>query len=260
MATKRPAGKGSERKTPEPSGVRLQKVLAQAGLGSRRDCEDLITSGRVTVDGTVADQLGTRVDPASQEVRLDGRIVRPQAHCYYLVNKPKGYVCTNSDPAGRPRVIDLVPSERTQLFTVGRLDASSEGLILVTNDGELAQHLAHPRYHVPKVYLATVVGHPNRETLERIRRGVWTSDGRMSAEKIRFVRRVGSETRLEITLTEGRNRQVRRMLAAVGHRVRTLRRVRLGHLSLGNLKPGRGRKLTPAEVTRLKEVGRKRSS
>ena len=235
---------------------RLQKILSQSGLGSRRECEQFIVSGRVTVDGQVADQLGTRVDPTAHEVRCDGRIVHPQKKVYYVVNKPKGCLCTNHDPAGRPRVIDLVPKERARLYTVGRLDASSEGLILVTNDGQLAQQLTHPRYGIPKTYFATVVGHPAPATLAKVRQGIWTSDGKMQAHNIRHVRRLGSESVLEVTMHEGRNRQVRRMLAAVGHRVRVLRRVRLANVSLGRLKSGRFRVLTPREVNGLRRAAR----
>ena len=157
---------------PHPAGQRLQKVLAAAGVGSRRQCEELITSGRVEVDRRVVTELGTRVDPARQEIRVDGETLSAARAVYYAVNKPTGVVSTNRDPSGRPRVIDLVPSRGARLFPVGRLDLNSEGLILVTNDGELANRLTHPRYEVPKTYVVQVAGKPEPETLAKICRGV----------------------------------------------------------------------------------------
>ena len=156
---------------------RLQKVLAAAGIGSRRQCEEYILSGRVAVDGTIVQHLGSRADPLRQRIEVDGEPIKPDRKRYFLLNKPKGYLCTNRDPAGRPRAVDLIPDVGARLFTVGRLDENSEGLILVTNDGELANQLAHPRYRIPKVYQVQVVGNPSRETLNQLRRGIRFSTG-----------------------------------------------------------------------------------
>ena len=202
-----------------PSGERLQKVLAAAGLGSRRQCEELITTGRVEVDRKVVTQLGTRVDPAVQDIRVDGESLSLGRRVYYAVNKPKGVVTTNRDPGGRPRVIDLVPNHDIRLFAIGRLDLNSEGLILVTNDGELANLLTHPRYGVEKVYLAQVAGRPTPEVLDKLRRGVHLAEGVAKVEDVRVESHQKDSTWLEITLREGMNREIRRLLARVGHKV-----------------------------------------
>ena len=234
--------------------VRLQKFLALAGIGSRRHCEEYIRAGRVTVDGRVVTELGVTIDPSRQEVRLDGERVRGQPKRYYLLNKPPGYVCTNRDPAGRPRAIDLVPDGSRRLFTVGRLDANSQGLLLVTNDGELANRLAHPRYQVSRKYRVQVVGRPTQETLRKLRRGMYFSDGHFRAKSVRRLRSKGKSTLLEIELTQGRNREIRRLLARVGHKVIHLERVAFGPLSLGHLRVGKSRPLKPAELKALREL------
>jgi 23S rRNA pseudouridine2605 synthase len=233
------------------SGERLQKVLAAAGVGSRRDCEELIREGRVEVDRRVVTELGFRVDPDQQEVRVDGEVVRIARRVYYLVNKPQNVVCTNYDPDGRPRVIDLVPPH-DHLFTVGRLDRSSEGLILVTNDGELANRLAHPRYGVPKTYRVEVAGHPSLEELERLRKGVHLAEGKVQASEVHLKKRLKQSTLVEIVLREGRNREIRRMLAKLGHKALRLKRIALGPLKLGAVKPGDYRKLDRQEVEALR--------
>ena len=240
----------------QESSVRLQKVLADAGVASRRHAEDLIRAGRVTVNGRVVTELGTRADPGQQEVRVDGEAVRLEKKVYYLVNKPKGYLSTSSTAEGKPRVIDLIAHAPQRLYTVGRLDAASEGLILVTNDGPLANRLAHPRYHVEKVYLAQVAGSPSRQVLDRLRQGVWLSEGKARPRQVRVRGKQGKSTLLEITLTEGRNREIRRMLAAVGHKVQNLKRVALGGLKLGGLPTGAFRPLDAGEVGRLETATR----
>ena len=226
-----------------PPGERLQKVLAAAGLGSRRQCEELITTGRVEVDRKVVTQLGTRVDPAVQDVRVDGESLSLGRRVYYAVNKPKGVVTTNRDPGGRPRVIDLVPNQDIRLFAIGRLDLNSEGLILVTNDGELANRLTHPRYGVEKVYLAQVVGRPTPEVLDKLRRGVHLAEGVARVEEVRIESHQKESTWLEIILREGMNREIRRLLARVGHKVLRLVRVSVGPVRLGKLPPGTVRPL-----------------
>lgn len=240
---------------PVGGGQRLQKVLAAAGIASRRECEVLIADGRVEVDRRTVTELGTRVDPARQEIRVDGTPLPRSQHVYYLVNKPPGVVSTNRDPERRMRVIDLVPGE-ARLFTIGRLDRSSEGLIIVTNDGELAHLLTHPRYGIPKTYRASVLGFPTQETLGKLRAGVHLAEG---VARVAHLRRRGRHARgaeLEIVLTEGRNREIRRILARVGHKVLHLRRVAMGPLKLGGLAAGEARRLTTAEVQQLRACGR----
>jgi 23S rRNA pseudouridine2605 synthase len=232
---------------------RLQKVLAAAGLGSRRKCEELISLGRVEVDRRVVKQLGTRVDPVQQEIRVDGEPLPRPKRQYFMLNKPMGVVSTARDPAGRPRVTDLIKSNQ-RLFPVGRLDISSEGLILVTNDGELANLLAHPRYEVEKTYLAQVVGAPSRESLAKLERGVHLAEGYAHARRVRIKSQHKQSSTLEIVLDEGRNREVRRLLARVGHKVLRLKRIAIGPLRLGDLMPGEFRPLGSDEVRELKET------
>ena len=229
---------------------RLQKLLATAGYGSRRQCEELILDGRVEVNRQIVDTLGTRVDLQVQEIRVDGELLPRRKLVYYVVHKPPGVVSTSRDPAGRPRVIDLVPDGQ-HLFTVGRLDRSSEGLIVVTNDGELAQRLAHPRYEVEKTYLVDVAGHLSPRQLNRLRHGVHLSEAFAKAVRIQVKRTYTQTTQIEIVLNEGRNREIRRVLARVGHKVLRLRRTALGSLRLGNLPKGAVRQLTRQEVTQL---------
>ncbi len=235
---------------------RLQKVLAAAGIASRRECEALILEGRVEVDREVVTQLGTKVDRDRQEIRVDGEpILRPK-HLYFAVNKPPGVVCTARDPAGRPRVIDLVPPTAGRVFNVGRLDAASEGLILVTNDGELANLLTHPRHGIAKTYHVTVAGLVTTETLSRLRRGERLAEGFARVESVRIKKRQKQSTVLEIILTEGRNRELRRLLARVGHKVLKLIRVAIGPLRLGEQPQGTARQLDPKEVSTLRRATR----
>ena len=245
---KRSAPKPKQAETP-----RLQKVLAAAGFGSRRECEELITSGRVEIDRVVADELGTRVDASKQEVRVDGQRVLVPRLKYFALNKPIGIVSTARDPWARTRVIDLV-DDPDRLFTVGRLDKSSSGLILVTNDGDLANRLAHPRYRISKTYRVTVMGKPDAATLRQLRKGIHLSDGKMRAEAVKMKRAHESKSILEIVLTEGRNREIRRMLAQVGHKVQQLTRISIGNLRLGELPVGAYRELSRDEVRRLRKI------
>jgi 23S rRNA pseudouridine2605 synthase len=234
---------------------RLQKVLAAAGLGSRRQCEELITTGRVEIDRTVVTELGTRVDPARQEVRVDGTPLKQPKLVYYAVNKPSGVVTTNRDPSGRPRVIDLIPSDSERLFPIGRLDLYSEGLILVTNDGELANRLTHPRYGVAKTYRVTVAGTPSRDIFAQLRKGVHLAEGVARVEHIAVKSRHKESTVLELVLREGKNREIRRILARVGHKVLRLTRTAVGPIRLGELPSGATRRLTREEVKALQHEG-----
>jgi 23S rRNA pseudouridine2605 synthase len=227
-------------------GDRLQKVLARAGLASRRVCEDLIAEGRVRVNGEVAD-LGRRVDPAADVIEVDGALV-PVAPglVHYLLNKPAGVVTTAADTHGRPTVVDLVPSD-PRVFPVGRLDADTEGLLVLTNDGELTHRLTHPSFGVEKEYLASVEGDPSPAVLRRLREGVDLEDGRTAPAKAVRV----SAGLIRLTIHEGRNRQVRRMCEAVGHPVVRLVRSRIGAVADRKLKPGEWRELAPDEVRAL---------
>lgn len=225
---------------------RLQKVLAQAGIGSRRACETLIAAGRVTVNGVVAG-LGQRVDATEDRVAVDGVpvSVRPGL-VHYLLNKPAGVVTTSADPQGRATVIDLVPPQ-PRVFSVGRLDATTEGLLILTNDGELAHHLTHPRYGVEKEYFAVVEGSPSPSAVRRLREGVELEDGITAPARVALIPPNG----LRLTIHQGRNRQVRRMCAAVGHPVVRLVRTRIGPVADRQLRPGAWRMLTPSEVRGL---------
>jgi 23S rRNA pseudouridine2605 synthase len=230
---------------------RLQKVLAAAGLGSRRTCEELITSGRVEIDRQVVTLLGTRIDPLKSEVRVDGEKLPNPKRVVYMLNKPVGVVTTNFDPSGRPRVVDLVPGEQ-RLFAIGRLDRMSEGLILVTNDGALANLLSHPRYGVEKKYLVQVAGVPSQELLDKIRRGITLADGKVHAKRVDIRSQHKQSAVLEMILDEGKNREIRRMLARLGHKVHQLKRVGVGKLSLGNLLPSQWRQLAWSEIEALR--------
>jgi len=233
---------------------RLQKLIAAAGLASRRTAEEWIAAGRVSVNGGVAG-LGDRADPAHDTILVDGQpLAAAEAHHYLLLYKPVGYVTTLQDPEGRPTVCDLVRQIPGRLHPVGRLDLTTEGLLLLTNDGALTQHLAHPRHQVDKTYLARVRGQVAPETLRRLAGGIVLEDGPTAPAKIAKVRFSAGHTWFEITIHEGRNRQVRRMCEAVGHPVSRLKRVRFAFLDLGGLRPGEFRPLTAEEVSRLKRL------
>lgn len=249
-----PRKKKPTRNAAAAEGERLQKVLAAAGAGSRRQCEELILTGRVEVDRRVVTELGTRADPRTQEIRLDGVPLRRPKMVYYAVNKPTGVVSTNRDPSGRPRVVDLLPKSERRLYPVGRLDLNSEGLILVTNDGELANRLTHPRYGLEKTYRVQVAGQPSREVLAQLRRGVRLAEGLAQVARIKVVGKHRDSTILEMVLCEGRNREIRRLLARVGHKVLRLVRIAVGPVRLANLPPGQHRRLTRQEVDALRKA------
>jgi len=247
---RRPAAETADDQT--AGAQRLQKLLAASGVGSRRACELLIAQGRVRVDGQVVTRLGTCVVPGRHKILVDDQPLRKAEarRLYLLVHKPPGVLSTNRDPAGRLRVIDLVDTGE-RLFTVGRLDKSSSGLILVTNDGQLAQQLAHPRFGVPKTYLVTVAGHPSAETLARLRQGIHLAEGRARFHAVSVRHRRKQSTLLEVVLQEGRNREIRRLLARCGHKVLQLKRIALGPLRLGDLPAGSYRVLSRDEVKGL---------
>jgi 23S rRNA pseudouridine2605 synthase len=239
---------------------RLQKIIAAAGIASRRKAEELIASGHVQVNGQVVTELGSKADPESDHVRVNGKLLHgAQRHIYLLLNKPKGYVTTMSDPEKRPTVMDLVHGAKARVYPVGRLDYASEGLLLLTNDGDLAHRLMKAASHVPKTYVVKVAGTPKEEALTRLRAGISiaTDEGKRVKTGPALVRvvKVAANPWYEITLIEGRNRQIRRMFEAVGHHVEKIKRVRYGPLTL-DVPPGKFRALTPAEVDRLKSASR----
>ncbi len=234
---------------------RLQKVLARAGVASRRKAEELIRQGRVEVNRRVVTELGVKVDPERDEIRVDGERIRPDRlkRRYVVLNKPRGVITTVRDPFGRPTVMDLVPKAREHaLVPVGRLDEESEGLLILTNDGDLVNRLTHPRYGHEKEYRVEVYGTPDERDLKAIRRGIVLEDGRTAPAKAWVERRGEHTSTLRIVLREGRKRQIRRMMKALGHPVKRLVRLRVGNLTLSGLSPGAWRELTPEEVERLK--------
>lgn len=239
-------------------GIRLQKVLSAAGVASRRAAEQLIADGRVTVNGQAVREPGTRADPAADDVRVDGRRVgRTPRPRYLMVHKPPGYVTTRSDPHHRKTVLDLIPGVREYVYPVGRLDYESEGLVLLTNDGELAAVLMHPRHGVPRVYEVTVRGIPSPAQLRRLSAGIAVDGRRTEPARVRMLPRRADrreDVEVRVVLREGRNRQVRRMFDAIGHPVRRLRRTHIGPIALRGLKPGAARALTAAEVEALRKA------
>lgn len=233
-------------------GIRLQKVLADAGVGSRRHCEELIAAGRVKVDGKVVGRFGERVDPRQAVIHVDGRRVETRAEMrYYALNKPRGVVSTMSDPGGRRTLADFIEDVTERVYHVGRLDTDTEGLILLTNDGELGHRLMHPSYGVTKTYLAEISGPLPRDLGRRLRDGVILDDGPARADAFRVVEQSGKRVMVEVTLHEGRKHIVRRLLAEVGFPVRRLARTEFGPVRLGRLKEGSIRSLTVKEIGEL---------
>jgi len=248
--------------------ARLQKIIAAAGIASRRKAEELIASGRVTVNGQAVTELGTKADLEKDHIRVDGRLLKaPERFVYLMLNKPKGYVTTVSDPEGRPTVMDLVRGVSARVYPVGRLDYLSEGLLLLTNDGELAHRLTRAASHIPKTYVVKVSGRPSEQAIAKLRAGVrigGATDPAGARARLKHVTTAPAEIRLardaqnpwyEVTLIEGRNRQIRRMFEQVGHHVEKIRRVRYGALAL-DVPPGVCRRLAPEEVASLKGSGR----
>jgi len=234
---------------------RLQKVMAHAGVGSRRACEQMIIDGLVSVNGKIVTQLGIKVDPNKDVIKVNNRVIQgKEPLVYYLLHKPKGFITSVSDERGRKTVMELLPEVKQRIYPVGRLDYDSEGLLLLTNDGRLANRLIHPRYQIRKYYLVKVEGQLSSATLEQLRTGVELEDGLTSPAIVQIISSDGKESLLKIGIHEGRKRQIRRMCAAVGHPVKRLIRVQMGPIKLGKLEPGKYRQLTEQEVGKLRQA------
>jgi 23S rRNA pseudouridine2605 synthase len=232
---------------------RLQKVLAAAGVDSRRKCEELILDGAVRVNRKVVDKLPAFVDPEKDLITVNGRKIHAAQKVYFLFNNPSGVICTNRDPQGRKKAIDFVRTGE-RIFCVGRLDADTTGIIILTNDSELANRLAHPRYGLAKSYVVRVKGEVAGERIEKLKRGIWLAEGKTGRASVKILKRGHKESLIEVTIRQGLNRQVRRMLAKVGLPVRTLTRTRIGKLNSRGLGVGKFRALTKAEVAYLKKA------
>lgn len=233
---------------------RLSKLVAASGVTSRRKAVDLIRAGRVKVDGEIVSEPGRLVDPQTARIEVDGVAVTTETKYYFLLNKPRGPISAASDDRGRKTVLDLVPDVPARLYPAGRLDADTEGLLLLTNDGELTYRLTHPRYEIPKVYEAAVRGRPSREDLAQLARGMELEEGPTGAAEVEVLQAGKDTSVVQITVHAGRKRMVRRMFAAIGHPVVSLRRTRLGPLALGDLEPGESRPLTEGEIAALRAV------
>jgi 23S rRNA pseudouridine2605 synthase len=255
------ASKNKRNKNSNTSGIRIQKYLSSMGYASRRAVEEMIEQGLVEVNGNMVKQMPCFIDPDSDEITVAGsrvRIRKTTRHVYYLVNKPKGVICTSDDPEGRPKITDMIPRSKKseRVYCVGRLDADSTGLVLLTNDGELTNRLTHPRYGVDKTYLVNVPEKIDGRDIEKILSGQYLDGRNVRPTSIRIVRKTRTSTLLEITLREGKNREIRRLLAKRGYSVRRLRRVAIGSVTDRGLKTGNYRVLDPREVRQLKNCGR----
>jgi 23S rRNA pseudouridine2605 synthase len=236
-----------------PTKERLQKVMAAAGVASRRNCEELILEGAVRVNREVVDTLPAFVDPGRDVITVNGRRIHAAQPVYYLLNKPKGVICTNSDPMGRKKAIDIVESEE-RIFCVGRLDTDTTGAIILTNDPELTNRLTHPRYELAKTYEVRIAGRIEGDALERLKKGIWLSEGKTNKAAVKVLRRTREESIIEITIKQGLNRQIRRSVARIGFKVKGLKRVKIGNISVKGLAVGAYRKLTISQVEYLKKA------
>lgn len=232
---------------------RLQKVLAAAGIDSRRKCEELILSGTVRVNRKVVDKLPAFVDPEKDIITVDGRKIQAAQKVYFLLNKPRGVICTNHDPQGRKKAIDIIPTNQ-RIFCVGRLDTDTTGIIILTNDSELANRMTHPRFGLAKTYVVKVRGQITGKAAEKLKKGTWLAEGKTSRASVKILKRNYKESLIEITIRQGLNRQIRRMFAKLGLPVKSLKRTRIGKLNTRGLGVGKFRTLTKAEVAYLKKV------
>ncbi len=245
----------------ESGAVRIQKYLSEVGVASRRAIEEMVLLGLVEVNGEVISKLPCFITPGKDEIVVDGRRIsrhrKTEEKVYFLLNKPRNVVCTNRDPQGRPKAIDYLPPIQQRVYTVGRLDADSSGLILLTNDGELTQHLTHPSGEVAKTYIVTVDGGVDEEQINKLKRGLFLDGKRTAGAGVRVESRGPERTMLQITLREGRNREIRRMLVRLGHKVRRLKRIAIGPLTDKGLGVGQVRTLSPKEVSLLRKAGQR---
>lgn len=232
---------------------RLQKILAAAGVASRRKCEGLIMEGAVTVNGTLVNELPAFADPETDDIRLDGQRIKPEKKVYFLLNKPKGVICTNSDPRGRTKAIDLIDCQK-RIFCVGRLDADTTGAIILTNDSELTNRLTHPRFEMPKTYQVKIRGRMEGPDIEKVKKGVWLSEGKTERAAVKVLHKTKSETLLEVSIRQGLNRQIRRTFAHLGYKVKALKRTQIGNIVLKGLPVGGYKRLTRAQITYLKKT------
>jgi 23S rRNA pseudouridine2605 synthase len=232
---------------------RIQKILAKAGIASRREAERMVIEGRVTVNGKVIETLGFKADPSKDHIRVDGkRLTHFEPKVVLLLNKPRGYISTVKDPKGRPTVLDLLKNVKWRIYPIGRLDFDAEGLLLLTNDGDLAHLLSHPRFSIPKAYLVKVAGVPEEKKLIRLKRGVMLEDGEAKAVSCSLLRQREKNSWVRVVVTEGRNHLVKRMFSTIGHSVLKLKRIEYGPIQLGDLPFGQFRYLTPEEMMKLK--------
>ena len=234
---------------------RIQKILAKAGIASRREAERMVLGGRVSVNGKVVEALGFKADPSKDHIKVDGRrLTHFEPKVILLLNKPRGYLSTVKDPRGRPTIMDLLKNVKWRIYPVGRLDFDAEGLLLLTNDGDLAHLLSHPRFSVPKTYLAKVAGVPEEKKLIRLKRGVMLEDGEAKAVSCSLIRQREKNSWVRVVVMEGRNRLVKRMFSAIGHIVLKLKRIEYGPIRLGDLPFGQFRHLTPEEMEKIKQI------
>ena len=238
--------------------VRIQKYLANIGVASRRKIEELLSEGAITVNGKIVIESPCFVNPEQDKITVDGRKIkhRREEKVYYLVNKPRGYICTSSDPDGRKKVIDIIPPSRERIYCVGRLDAESTGLVILTNDGNLTNRLTHPRYGVKKTYMVNISDRVDGEDTEKILEGLYLDGTKCKPDSIKIARRSNTSTLLEVVMSEGKNREIRRLFARLGYKVRRLRRVSIGPVTDRGLKTGNWRPLTIKEIKQLKKTGR----
>lgn len=232
---------------------RLQKILASAGIDSRRKCEELILEGAVTINGEMVNELPAFADPEKDDIRVDGQRIHAARKVYYLLNKPKGVICTNSDPMRRQRAIDLIDTQQ-RIFCVGRLDADTTGAIILTNDSELTNRLTHPRYELPKTYHVKLRGRMEGEEIEKLKKGVWLSEGKTERAAVKVLKRDATETLLEVSIRQGLNRQIRRTFAHLGYKVKALKRTQIGNIVLKGIAVGSYKRLTNSQIAYLKKA------
>jgi len=246
--------KTKQKQSTAPEGMqRLQKILASAGIDSRRKCEELIQEGGVTVNGHVIDTLPAFANPDTDDIRVNGVRLKQPKKVYFLLNKPKGVICTSSDPMDRPKAVDLITTEE-RIFCVGRLDADTTGAIILTNDSELTNRLTHPRYELAKTYQVTIRGRMETEDIEKLKKGVWLSEGKTERAAVKVLRKSNEDTLLEISIRQGLNRQVRRTFAHLGYKVKGLKRTQIGNIVLKGLAVGAYQRLTAAQIAYLKKA------